>query len=119
MDEEKILNVTQLQVVDKLQNEDVILLIRDTVNGKQCFQIKGFDFRGESAYQAALSQGFEGTYQDWLQHIKEITEYDTKSLLSFKGIAINDANKALTSGIYPNVTANIPITGEALTIPLF
>ena len=49
MEEEKVLNVTQLQVVDKLQNEDVILLIRDTGNGKQCFQIRGFDFRGESA----------------------------------------------------------------------
>lgn len=87
MEEEKILNVTQLGVVDKLQNEDVILLIRNTDNGKQCFQIKGFDFRGESAYEAALSQGFEGTYQDWVQQIKEVTEYDTKSLLSFKGIA--------------------------------
>lgn len=65
MEEEKTLNVTQLGVVDKLQNEDVILLIRDTGNGKQCFQIKGFDFRGESAYEAALSQGFEGTYADW------------------------------------------------------
>lgn len=116
MEEEKILNVTQLGVVDKLQNEDVILLIRNTANGKQCFQIKGFDFRGESAYEAALSQGFVGTYQDWVQHIKEITEYDTKTLLSFKGIASNDANKALTSGIYPNVTANIPITGETFTI---
>lgn len=116
MEEEKILNVTQLGVVDKLQNKDVILLIRDTGNGKQCFQIKGFDFRGESAYEAAQSQGFVGTYQDWVQQIKEITEYDTKSLLSFKGIAINDANKALMSGIYPNVTANIPITGETFTI---
>ena len=116
MEEEKILNVTQLGVVDKLQNEDVILLIRNTDNGKQCFQIKGFDFRGESAYEAALSQGFEGTYQDWVQQIKEVTEYDTKTLLSFKGIAFNDANKALTSGIYPNVTANIPITGETFTI---
>lgn len=116
MEEEKILNVTQLQVVDKLKSDDVILLIRDTGNGKQCFQIKGFDFRGESAYEAAQSQGFEGTYADWLQHIKEITEYDTKALLSFKGIAINDANKALMSGIYPNVTANIPITGETFTI---
>lgn len=116
MEEEKILNVTQLGVVDKLQNEDVILLIRNTDNGKQCFQIKGFDFRGESAYEAALSQGFEGTYQDWMQQIKEVTEYDTKTLLSFKGIAFNDANKALTSGIYPNVTANIPITGETFTI---
>lgn len=65
MEEEKILNVTQLGVVDKLQNEDVILLIRNTDNGKQCFQIKGFDFRGESAYEAALSQGFEGTYAEW------------------------------------------------------
>lgn len=36
--------------------------------------------------------------------------------LSFKGIASNDANKALTSGIYPSVTANIPITGETFTI---
>ena len=69
MEEEKILNVTQLQVVDKLQNEDVILLIRDTGNGKQCFQIRGFDFRGESAYEAALSQGFEGTYADWQAEI--------------------------------------------------
>lgn len=69
MDDEKILNVTQLQVVDKLKNEDVILLIRDTGNGKQCFQIRGFDFRGESAYEAALSQGFEGTYADWQAEI--------------------------------------------------
>lgn len=116
MEEEKILNVTQLGVVDKLQNEDVILLIRNTDNGKQCFQIKGFDFRGESAYEAALSQGFEGTYQDWVQHIKEITEYDTKSLLSFNGIANNDANSALRSGIYPYVTKNVPINGESFTI---
>lgn len=116
MEEEKTLNVTQLQVVDKLQNEDVILLIRNTDNGKQCFQIKGFDFRGESAYEAALSQGFEGTYQDWVQHIKEITEYDTKSLLSFNGIANNDANSALRSGIYPSVTKNVPMDGETFTI---
>lgn len=116
MEEEKILNVTQLGVVDKLQNEDVILLIRDTGNGKQCFQIKGFDFRGESAYEAAQSQGFEGTYQDWVQQIKEITEYDTKSLLSFVGIAVNDANSALRSGIYPSVTTNVPINGETFTI---
>lgn len=116
MEEEKILNVTQLGVVDKLQNEDVILLIRNTDNGKQCFQIKGFDFRGESAYEAALSQGFEGTYQDWVQQIKEVTEYDTKSLLSFNGIAANDANSALRSGIYPFVTKNVPINGETFTI---
>ena len=116
MEEEKILNVTQLGVVDKLQNKDVILLIRDTGNGKQCFQIKGFDFRGESAYEAAQSQGFEGTYQEWVQQIKEITEYDTKSLLSFNGIANNDANSAFRSGIYPSVTKNVPMDGETFTI---
>ena len=116
MEEEKILNVTQLGVVDKLQNEDVILLIRNTDNGKQCFQIKGFDFRGESAYEAALSQGFEGTYSEWVQQIKEVTEYDTKTLLSFNGIAVNDANSALRSGIYPSVTTNVPMNGETFTI---
>lgn len=85
MDEEKILNVTQLQVVDKLKNEDVILLIRDTGNGKQCFQIKGFDFRGESAYEAALSQGFEGTYADWQAEIGKTIQV---------AAAIDAANKA-------------------------
>lgn len=85
MDEEKILNVTQLQVVDKLQNEDVILLIRDTGNGKQCFQIRGFDFRGESAYEAALSQGFEGTYADWQAEIGKTIQVSA---------AVDAANKA-------------------------
>lgn len=95
MEEEKILNVTQLQVVDKIQNDDVILLIRDTGNGKQCFQIKGSDFRGESAYEAALKQGFVGTYQDWTQHIKEITKYKPKPKTQYiigKAIPIGDLN---------------------------
>lgn len=85
MEEEKILNVTQLQVVDKIQAEDVILLIRDTGNGKQCFQIKGFDFRGESAYEAALKQGFEGTYADWQAEIGKTIQVSA---------AIDAANKA-------------------------
>ena len=85
MEEEKILNVTQLQVVDKLQSEDVILLIRDTGNGKQCFQIKGFDFRGESAYEAALKQGFEGTYADWQAEIGKTIQVSA---------AVDAANKA-------------------------
>lgn len=45
-----------------------------------------------------------------------IKKEDAESLLSFNGIAVNDANKALKSGIYPNVTANIPIDGETFTI---
>lgn len=94
MEEEKILNVTQLQVVDKLQNEDVILLIRDTGNGKQCFQIKGFDFRGESAYEAALSQGFEGTYADWQAEIGKTIQVSA---------AIDAANKATLAA---NTAAN-------------
>lgn len=85
MEEEKVLNVTQLQVVDKLKSEDVILLIRNTGNGKQCFQIKGFDFRGESAYEAALKQGFEGTYADWQAEIGKTIQVSA---------AIDAANKA-------------------------
>lgn len=85
MEEEKILNVTQLEVVDKLKNEDVILLIRDTGNGKQCFQIKGFAFRGESAYEAALSQGFEGTYADWQAELGKTIQVSA---------AVDAANKA-------------------------
>lgn len=94
MEEEKVLNVTQLQVVDKLQSEDVILLIRDTGNGKQCFQIKGFDFRGESAYEAALKQGFEGTYADWQAEIGKTIQVSE---------AIDAANKATLAA---NTAAN-------------
>lgn len=94
MEEEKVLNVTQLQVVDKLQSKDVILLIRDTGNGKQCFQIKGSDFRGESAYEAALSQGFEGTYADWQAEIGKTTQVSA---------AIDAANKATLAA---NTAAN-------------
>lgn len=99
MEEEKVLNVTQLQVVDKLKNEDVILLIRDTGNGKQCYQIKGFDFRGESAYEAALSQGFEGTYADWQAEIGKTIQVSaavdaaTKATLA-ANTAANNANTA-------------------------
>lgn len=94
MEEEKVLNVTQLQVVDKLKSDDVILLIRDTGNGKQCFQIKGFDFRGESAYEAALSQGFEGTYADWQAEIGKTIQVSA---------AIDAANKATLAA---NTAAN-------------
>lgn len=94
MEEEKVLNVTQLQVVDKLKNEDVILLIRDTGNGKQCYQIKGFDFRGESAYEAALKQGFEGTYADWQAEIGKTIQVSA---------AVDAANKATLAA---NTAAN-------------
>lgn len=101
MEEEKILNVTQLQVVDKLQNEDVILLIRDIGDAKQCFQIKGFDFRGESAYEAALSQGFEGTYADWQAEIGKTIQVSaavdaaTKATINAEK-ATGNANRATT-----------------------
>lgn len=76
MEEEKVLNVTQLQVVDKLKNEDVILLIRDTGNGKQCYQIKGFDFRGESAYEVAKELGYEGSEEDWNAQTTKVANFD-------------------------------------------
>ena len=111
MEEEKILNVTQLQVVDKLKNEDVILLIRDTGNGKQCFQIRGFDFRGESAYEAALSQGFEGTYADWQAEIGKTIQVSaavgaaTKATLA-ANTAANNANTAADAATKATLAAN-------------
>lgn len=134
MEEEKILNVTQLQVVDKIQAEDVILLIRDTGNGKQCFQIKGSDFRGESAYEAALKQGFVGTYQDWTQHIKEITKYKPKPKTQYiigKSIPIGKLNGGtrlnayiVTSNIFRFKLKNVPqlediISGGDTYCPLY
>ena len=76
MEEEKKLNVTQLQVVDKIQAEDVLLLIRDTGNGKQCFQIKGSDFRGKSAYEVAKDLGYEGTEEDWKVQTSKVANFD-------------------------------------------
>lgn len=131
MEEEKILNVTQLQVVDKIQNDDVILLIRDTGNGKQCFQIKGSDFRGESAYEAALKQGFVGTYQDWTQHIKKITKYKSKPKTQYiigKAIPIGKLDGGARLNAYSVINGNfrfklsnipqfsVPVGGDYVTL---
>ena len=111
MEEEKILNVTQLQVVDKLQSEDVILLIRDTGNGKQCFQIRGFDFRGESAYEEELRKGIEGTYEDWQAEIGKTIQVSaavdaaTKATLA-ANTAANNANTAADAATKATLAAN-------------
>ena len=100
----------------------MILLIRDTGNGKQCFQIKGSDFRGESAYEAALKQGFVGTYQDWTQHIKEITKYKSKPKTQYiigKAIPIGKLNGgarlnayAVRFGNFRFKLSNVPQLGQ-------
>lgn len=119
---EDIVKVTELPKVEALTDEDTLLLIRQKDEEQECYQIKGNQFKGQdgtngkSAYEVAVEQGFTGTYEEWSEQIKTITEFDTKAALSFKGIAGNDANKALTSGIYPNVSLNVPISGETFTI---
>lgn len=119
---EDIVKVTELPKVEALTDEDTLLLIRQKEEEQECYQIKGNQFKGQdgangkSAYEVAIEQGFTGTYWEWTEQIKAITEFDTKAALAFKGIAGNDANKALTSGIYPNVTTNVPINGETFTI---
>lgn len=45
-----------------------------------------------------------------------INDYDNEGLLSFKGIAAVDANEALTSGIYPNITTNVPVAGQTYLV---
>ena len=41
------------------------------------------------------------------------------TLLSFKGIAGDNANKALASGFYPNISINVPVEGEAFAVETF
>lgn len=38
------------------------------------------------------------------------------TLLSFKGIAGDNANKALASGFYPNISINVPVEGETFAV---
>lgn len=45
-----------------------------------------------------------------------VNDYNNKGLLSFKGLAGSDANKSLASGIYPNISVNVPVAGESFLV---
>lgn len=129
--EQDIVEVTGLPKIEALTDEDTLLLIRQEGDIQKCYQIKGKQFsgkdgkdgakgadgvNGKSAYEVAQEQGFTGSYEEWATQLKEVTEYDTKGMLSFKGLAGSDANKSLASGIYPNISVNVPVAGESFLV---
>lgn len=120
--EQDIVKVTELPKVEALTDEDTMLLIRQNGEQQECYQINGKQFKGQdgadgkSAFEVAQEQGFTGTYEEWAEQLKTVTELEVKGMLSFKGQAAADANKALTSGIYPNITTNVPVAGQTYLV---
>lgn len=120
MEEQKILSVTQLQVVDKIQAEDVILLIRDTGNGKQCFQIKGKEITkykpkpktqyiigkampigkldGGTRLNAYLAR--HGHFRFKLYNVPQLTELIMREKLPF--VKVNELLKGVTWHVFIN-----------------
>lgn len=69
------INVTELSAVDKLNDTDTLLLIRKEGESQKCYRIAGSDFRGKSAYEVARDAGYEGTFGEWQEQVKAISNF--------------------------------------------
>lgn len=77
---EETVNVTELPKAEALTNDDTLLLIRQTDEGQECYQIKGKQFNGKSAYEVAVEQGFTGTYEQWQAKVQAISEFEADTI---------------------------------------
>lgn len=91
---EETVNVTELPKAEALTNDDTLLLIRQTDEGQECYQIKGKQFNGKSAYDMAVEQGFTGTYEQWQAELKKTTEI--ANAVDTATTAASKANEAAT-----------------------
>lgn len=70
-----IREVTGLDKVERVLDDDVLLLIRPLTDGSQkCYSVKGRLFHGEDAYEIAVKNGFVGTYEDWQDAVKKVVD---------------------------------------------
>ena len=71
----EVKEVTSLEKVERMHDDDVLLLIRQMEDGSQkCFKVRGYDFHGEDAYVIAKNHGFEGTYEDWQAAVNKVVD---------------------------------------------
>ena len=71
----EVKEVTALDKVERMLDDDVLLLIRQISDGSQkCFKVRGYDFHGEDAYVIAKNHGFEGTYEDWQAAVNKVVD---------------------------------------------
>lgn len=75
-DNSNIVNVTDLQQAQALQDGDTLLLIRKTDTGQVCYRIAGSDFSGKTAYEVAKDMGFAGSYANWQEQVKKVSSFD-------------------------------------------
>ena len=71
----EVKEVIGLEKVERVLDDDVLLLIRPINDGSQkCYSVRGRDFHGEDAYQIAIKNGFVGTYEEWQDAVKKVVD---------------------------------------------
>ena len=119
--EQDIVEVTGLPKIEALTDEDTLLLIRQEGDIQKCYQIKGKQFSGKSAYEVAKEQGFSGTYEEWQAELQRTTEVSSAVSSATQATtaannAATKANNAATEATQATTAANnAAITGKAQT----
>lgn len=76
--QEKVKNVTQLDRVEHIDDNDCLVLVRNLDDGsQQAFKFYAKNFRGEDAYQLAVEKyAYAGTYAQWLEDVGKVVAAD-------------------------------------------
>ncbi len=70
------INITQLPKATELLEGDTMALVRTADDGTQtAYQIGGMQFKGEDAYDVAVSQGYTGTREEWEQQCTKVADF--------------------------------------------
>lgn len=104
----EVKEVTGLEKVERVIDDDVLLLIRPLTDGSQkCYSVKGRLFHGEDAYQIAVKNGFTGTYEDWQDAVKKVV--DVQPLADNLIKVTEDAQSATADAISATEAINLII----------
>lgn len=72
---DNVINITDLDVVDDIQADDTLLLVRKSAAGARVpRRIDASKFRGEDAYAIAKANGYAGSYSEWQALITDIAD---------------------------------------------
>lgn len=100
--------VTGLDKVERVLDDDVLLLIRPLTDGSQkCYSVRGRLFHGEDAYEIAVKNGFVGTYEEWQNAVKNVV--DVKPLAENFVKVTEDAKNATADAISATEAINLII----------
>lgn len=77
MEDIQVKDVMSLDKAVTIEKGDTLLIVRQNDDGTQtCLRTEGADFNGKSAYDVAREEGYTGTYDEWAEQIRKMSNTD-------------------------------------------